>query len=327
VRSYPEYGSLSGQRLDHMLAADDGEPSAKHDPRDFALWKEHKPTEPESASWPTPWGVGRPGWHLECSAMVGKYLGDTFDIHGGGPELIFPHHENEQAQSRAAGRGFARYWVHHALLNLSDEKMSKSLGNVIDVPHVLTLVRPVEVRYYLAAPHYRSEIDYSEESLREAALAYRRVENFVRRAADRLGAESAPTDGELPAAFVAAMDDDIGTPKAVAVIHDAVREGNAALAADDVEPAGRALASVRAMLDVLGIDPLSAQWSDQGGQAEEYESVVDSLVSLALDQRQAARTRRDFAAADAIRDQLKQAGILVEDTPHGPRWTLAEDRG
>jgi cysteinyl-tRNA synthetase len=322
VASYPEYGALSGQRFDHMQAAEDGDNSLKRDPRDFALWKRHKPAEPDTAAWETPWGVGRPGWHLECSAMAGKYLGDAFDIHGGGTELIFPHHENEITQSRAANRDFANFWVHHALLNLAGEKMAKSLGNVLSVPETLTRVRPAELRYYLAAPHYRSTIDFSEESLQEAALAYRRVEGFVQRATERVGVTD-PAAATLPPAFVAAMDDDLGTPKAFGAVHDTVREGNQALADGDDEAARAALGSVRAMLSVLGLDPQGGQWAG-AGRASDLHGVVDSLIAVALDQRQAARGRKDYAASDAIRDQLKQAGILVEDTPHGPRWTLSD---
>jgi cysteinyl-tRNA synthetase len=248
--------------------------------------------------------------------MCWRYLGDEFDIHGGGLDLMFPHHENEIAQSHAAGLGFARYWVHHALLNLGAAKMSKSLGNVIALDALVEAgLRPVEVRYYLSAPHYRSTIDYSEDALREAAAAYRRIENFVQRAAERSGpGELAP----LPAAFVEAMDDDLNTSRALSIVHDVVREGNAALATGD---AADALASVRGMLDVLGLDPLSPQWSSAGG-GDDLTKAVDGLVALALEQRAAARARKDWAAADTVRDQLRQAGIVVEDTPAGPRWTL-----
>ncbi len=318
VLSYPEYGALSGQRVDHMKQPEDA--GHKRDPRDFALWKAFKSTEPASASWQTPWGVGRPGWHLECSAMAGKYLGDAFDIHGGGTDLVFPHHENEIAQSRAAGLGFAQFWPHHALLNLGGEKMSKSVGNTLGVPSVLERVRAPELRYYLAASHYRSIIDFSEESLQEAALAYRRVEGFVQRAAERVGPGE---PGVIHAEFAAAMDDDLGTPKALATLHDVLREGNQALSSGNDEAARGALASVRGMLGVLGLDPLDPVWTGTGGTGD-LHGVVDSLVAVALEQRQAARQRKDYPASDAIRDQLKQAGILVEDTPHGPRWTLSD---
>jgi cysteinyl-tRNA synthetase len=328
VRSWPRYGELSGQRVDHMLAAGDtdGEEN-KRDPRDFALWKGIKPGEP---SWETPWGPGRPGWHLECSAMSTKYLGETFDIHGGGLDLLFPHHENEQAQSRSAGDGFARYWLHNGLVRVGGEKMSKSLGNSLLVDNLILTVRPVELRYYLGQAHYRSEIDYSPEALGEAATAYRRIEGFVTRAAETLDgtAEGAPagpaTQGSLPAPFAAAMDDDLAVPQALAVVHEAVRDGNGALAAGDAAGIAKRLAEVRAMLGVLGLDPLAAPWAAGPGGAAggDLRPVVDALVSVALEQRQAARQRKDYAAADVIRDRLQDAGVLVEDTPRGPRWEL-----
>jgi cysteinyl-tRNA synthetase len=333
VRSLADYGALSGQRPDAMQPSEDGPERAKRDPRDFALWKGAKADEPVEARWPSPWGAGRPGWHIECSAMCWRYLGEEFDIHGGGLDLIFPHHENEVAQSHAAGLGFARYWVHHGLLNLGAVKMSKSIGNVISLDALLAAgLRPAEVRYYLSAPHYRSTIDYSEESLREAAAGYRRIEGFVRRAAERLGAAAerlgaaaerlgAGVPGPAPAEFVEAMDDDLNTSRALASVHDAVRDGNAALAAGDDRTAAAALGSVRGMLAVLGLDPLDPQWTDSGA-ATALTTTVDALVSLALEQRAAARARKDWPAADAVRDQLRQAGIVVEDTPDGPRWTL-----
>jgi cysteinyl-tRNA synthetase len=320
VRSLPGYGALSGQRLDHMRAAEDTEDaSAKRDPHDFALWKAAKPGEP---LWPTPWGPGRPGWHLECSAMSTKYLGATFDIHGGGLDLLFPHHENEMAQSHAAGDAFARYWVHNALVRIGGEKMSKSLGNSLLIDEITKTVRPVELRYYLGQAHYRSEIAYSPGALAEAATSYRRIEGFVTRATEILAAEPAAAElTSLPAAFTAAMDDDLGVPQALAVVHEAVRDGNAALAAGDESGTAKRLVEVRAMLGVLGLDPLAEPWAGRPGD-DSLRPVVDALVQVALDQRQAARQRRDFAAADAIRDELQEAGVLVEDTPRGPRWEL-----
>ncbi|HEX6500706.1 MAG TPA: cysteine--tRNA ligase [Micromonosporaceae bacterium] len=319
VASYPEYGGLSGQKPDAVQPSEDGDARGKRDPRDFALWKGEKPDEPRDAYWPSPWGRGRPGWHIECSAMCRKYLGDEFDIHGGGADLVFPHHENEAAQSRAAGLGFARYWVHHGLLNLGTSKMSKSVGNVIDLAAVEGLgIRPVELRYYLSTPHYRSTIDYSEEALREAAVGYQRIEGFLTRAAERVGVLD---PGPLPDEFVEAMDDDLNTSRAIAAVHQAVRDGNAALAAGDDAGTGQAFAVVRAMLDVFGLDPFVAPWAEQEA-GEDLRSTVDALVTLALEQRAQARARKDWAAADAVRDQLKQAGVVVEDTPHGPRWTI-----
>jgi cysteinyl-tRNA synthetase len=326
VSSCDRYGALSGQRPEHMRAADDIEgENAKRDPRDFALWKGHKPGEP---FWDTPWGPGRPGWHLECSAMATKYLGATFDIHGGGLDLLFPHHENELAQSRAAGDGFARYWLHNGLVRLGGEKMSKSLGNSLLVDAMVTQVRPVELRYYLGQVHYRSDIEYSLEALNEAGAAYRRIEGFVGRATEGAGTATDPTAldalplaSSLPDAFVAAMDDDLAVPEALAVVHEAVTEGNTALAAGDQAGAAKHAESVRAMLAGLGLDPLAAPWATAGDSG--LRDVVEALVSVALDQREAARARKDYAAADAIRNQLHAAGIVVEDTPAGPRWELA----
>jgi len=326
VRSFPGYGSLTGQRLDDLQSAGDTETDdRKRDPRDFALWKAHKEGEPETASWDTPWGRGRPGWHLECSAMVGKYLGPEFDIHGGGLDLRFPHHENELAQSCAAGDGFARYWMHNGWVTLGGEKMSKSLGNTALVDEVVQRVRPVELRYYLVAPHYRSMIEFTDAALDEAAAGYRRIESFVKRAAERVGAVGMDSDGgtvdpTIPDAFRAALDDDLGTPAAIAAVHDAVRDGNTALAEDDDAATAAALGAVRGMLGVLGLDPLDPQWDT--GSDDRLAQATDGLVALALEQRQAARARKDFAAADAIRDQLTTLGVSVEDTPHGPRWEL-----
>jgi len=295
VAALPSYGSLSGQKIDEMHPAGDSAGDArKHDPRDFALWKGHKPDEPATASWPTPWGRGRPGWHLECSAMATKYLGPTFDIHGGGLDLVFPHHENELAQSVGAGDAFARYWVHNGMVNLSGAKMSKSVGNTVLASEIVKQWRPVEVRYYLGASHYRSNIEFSPETLDEAATAYRRIENFVQ----RVEGPSEPA-AELPAAFVEAMNDDLGVSTALGVIHSRVRDGNHALDESDAEAAQAALADVVAMTSVLGISPL--QWADSGSSSD-LVSTVDSLVRVALDQRAQARARKDFDTSDAIRD-------------------------
>ena len=254
--------------------------------------------------------------------MSTKYLGSTFDIHGGGLDLVFPHHENERAQSHAAGDGFARYWVHNGLVRIGGEKMSKSLGNSLLIDALITTVRPVELRYYLGQAHYRSEIDYSPEALAEAVTAYRRIEGFVIRATEVLAADAvAAGQTSPPGPFAAAMDDDLGVPQALAVLHEHLRDGNAALAAGDESGTAKRLAETRAMLGVLGLDPLTEPWAGvQGG--ESLRPVVDALVRVALDQRQAARQRKDFASADAIRDELQRAGVVVEDTPRGPRWEL-----
>ncbi|HJQ07107.1 MAG TPA: cysteine--tRNA ligase [Nocardioides sp.] len=314
VRSWPAYGELTHQGVDDMEAAADADPRGKRDPRDFALWKGRKSSEPETASWPSPWGRGRPGWHIECSAMAGKYLGPSFDIHGGGLDLRFPHHENEQAQSRAAGRPFASYWMHNAWITTAGEKMSKSLGNSLTIPSVLETYRGIELRYYLVAAHYRSHVEFSFEALDEAAAAFRRIVGFLERVGDA-------TATALPDAFVAAMDDDLGTPGAVAVLHDTVREGNRLLAAgEDVTAVAGA---VVAMLDVLGLDPADPAWGPAKGADEGLTHAVDALVRGLLDQRAAARAAKDWAAADAVRDQLKAAGIEITDTPDGPKWSLS----
>ncbi|OEV10024.1 cysteinyl-tRNA synthetase [Streptomyces sp. Amel2xB2] len=320
VHSYDGYLQLSNQELDNLLQPEGEGETGKRDPRDFAMWKSAKPGEP---SWETPWGRGRPGWHLECSAMAHKYLGSSFDLHGGGVDLVFPHHENEIAQSKAYGDEFARYWAHNAWVTMSGEKMSKSLGNSVLVSEMVKHWRPIVLRYYLGSPHYRSTIEYSEESLREAEVAFGRIEGFVQRAAELVG-EVAPA-AEIPAAFAEAMDDDFAVPQALAVVHTTVRQGNAAMGEDDKEATARAFADVRAMLGILGLDPLDARWqstAEAAGRGGELREAVDSLVRLVLDQRQAARERKDYATADAIRDELKQAGLVIEDTPSGPRWEL-----
>jgi cysteinyl-tRNA synthetase len=308
VRSWPSYGELTRQKVDDMEAAEDADPRGKRDPRDFALWKGRKESEPPTASWPSPWGRGRPGWHIECSAMAGKYLGPAFDIHGGGVDLRFPHHENEQAQSRAAGHAFASYWMHNAWITTAGEKMSKSLGNSLTIPAVLERYRGIELRFYVVAAHYRSHVEFSFEALDEAAAGFRRIEGFLERAGDVAA-------GELPEAFVAAMDDDLGTPAAVAVIYDTVRDGNKA---DDPAPYA---AQVLAMLDVLGLSPADPAWGGSGDD-QKLVDAVDVLVAGLLEQRAEARASKDFATADTIRDRIKAAGIEVEDTPDGPKWSL-----
>ncbi|MBU7597124.1 cysteine--tRNA ligase [Streptomyces sp. P38-E01] len=320
VRSCPNYLSLSNQELDNLRQpAGEGE-TGKRDPRDFAMWKATKPGEPY---WDTPWGPGRPGWHLECSAMAHKYLGAAFDIHGGGVDLVFPHHENEIAQSTAYGDDFAAYWLHNAWVTMSGEKMSKSLGNSVLISEMVKRWRPIVLRYYLGTPHYRSMIEYSEESLREAETAFARIEGFLHRAVEQAG--PVEPDAEVPAEFAAAMDEDFGVPQALAVVHNTVRQGNAALSAEDKDGVLRALGELRAMLGVLGLDPLDESWGSAGGErGEELTGVVDALVRLLLDQRQAARARKDFATADAIRDELQNSGLVIEDTPSGPRWELGQ---
>ncbi len=322
VQSWPQYGELTRQGIDDMAAAEDADPRGKRDPRDFALWKGwKKDSEPETAAWPSPWGPGRPGWHIECSAMAGKYLGPAFDIHGGGVDLRFPHHENEQAQSRAAGRPFATYWMHNAWITTAGEKMSKSLGNSLTIPAVLEKYRGIELRYYLVAAHYRSHVEFSFEALDEAAAGFRRIEHYLDRATDVLGGIGA---GGMPCAdFVNAMNDDLGTPAAVAAIHEVVREGNKLLGAGDSPALRGNAASVVAMLGVLGLDPADPAWHTHGGgDQERLLSVVDALVAGVIAERSEARVAKDFARADALRDRLTKAGVQLEDTPDGPKWSL-----
>jgi cysteinyl-tRNA synthetase len=325
VRSWPAYGELTHQDLDDMAPATDAEPRAKKDPRDFALWKGAKPDEPASATWSTPYGDGRPGWHLECSAMARKYLGDTFDIHGGGVDLRFPHHENEQAQSRAAGLGFARYWMHNGWLTLGGEKMSKSLGNSMIVSHLVQNVRPIVLRYFLGSTHYRSTLEYHEDSLQEAEAALERIEGFLRRAAPEEGWLVAGRD--YPPAFAEALDDDLNVSGALAVVHETVTAGNKALDEGDDESARAAFRAVVSMTGVLGINPLDAQWRSGGSEDDATSAALGSLVEAELAARAHARSARDYATADAVRDRLAEAGIEVEDTPAGPRWTVARSNG
>ncbi|WP_370617649.1 cysteine--tRNA ligase [Mumia sp. Pv 4-285] len=329
VRSWADYGELSNQKVDDMRDAEDADPRGKRDPRDFALWKGHKEGEPETASWASPWGRGRPGWHIECSAMAAKYLGDEFDIHGGGIDLRFPHHENELAQARAAGMPFARSWMHNQLVRIGGEKMSKSVGNSLLVSEVVKRFRPIDVRYYLVAAHYRSVIDYTEESLAEAATTFQRIEGFVRRATEATGAATDLVElgGAVTPGFAAALDDDLAVPTALAQVQELVREGNKQLAAGESERFAlvSTLASVRRMLDVLGLDPFAAQWADGADGSGAERKALGTLIDALLEQRTAARAEKDFATADRVRDQLKAAGVEVEDTPAGPRWSVGGD--
>ncbi|MCK0438618.1 cysteine--tRNA ligase [Gordonia alkaliphila] len=317
VRSLPEYGSLSGHKLDDVHQGESAG-TGKRDPRDFTLWKSAKPGEP---SWPTPWGDGRPGWHLECSAMATSLLGAEFDIHCGGMDLIFPHHENEIAQSHGAGDGFAQYWLHNGWVTMSGEKMSKSLGNVVSIPEMLKKVRPVELRYYLGSAHYRSMLEYSDGALHEAAAGYRRVESFVHRVVDRVGDVEI---GQVPSEFAAALDDDLGVPAALAVVHNAVREGNTALEAGDGEKARAIAGQVRAMLGILGTDPLDPHWHTAGADDEAATAALDVLIGAELERRAAARAAKDWAVADEVRDRLAAAGVTVTDTPDGAQWALEQ---
>ena len=309
VKKVKDYLSLSNQKLDDLLVADDADLKFKKDPKDFALWKAAKKGEP---SWPTPWGDGRPGWHIECSAMAHAYLGESFDIHGGGLDLIFPHHENEIAQSNAAGFGFANIWMHNAWVTQSGEKMSKSLGNSLQVNEILKKVRGIELRWYLGSAHYRSMLEFSFEALAESATAFRRIEAFLSRAESILGKEA-----ELLIAdeFAKAMNDDLAVPQALAFIAESMRIGNSA--AEDKKIIAKTAGEIRGALSVLGCDPKDEAFA----ATQSNNDAIDGLIKLALEQREAARLRKDFVAADQIRDQISSLGITVEDTTNGPRWS------
>ncbi|PYY34731.1 cysteine--tRNA ligase [Curtobacterium sp. MCBD17_030] len=319
--SWPEYGALTRQRRDDMVDATDADPRGKRDARDFALWKGSKAGEPSTASWDSPWGAGRPGWHIECSAMSRRYLGPAFDIHGGGLDLRFPHHENELAQSTAAGDAFASYWLHNGLVSVAGQKMSKSLGNSIFAADFLESARPVVVRYFLGAAHYRSTIDHHDGSLAEAEAALDRIDGFLSRAATRLEGVRLSDAPAVPQGFADAMDDDLAVPQALAVLHETVRSGNAALDADDAEALGVAYHQVAAMVEVLGIDPRAPHWS--GGGHDTSAAPLAALVERLVQERADARAARDFATADRVRDDLAGAGITIEDTPSGTRWSIA----
>ncbi|WP_062077879.1 cysteine--tRNA ligase [Demequina globuliformis] len=326
VRSYDEYGALTRQALDDLTPAPDAPEDDKRDPRDFALWKATKAGDPDTAAWASPWGKGRPGWHIECSAMARRFLGDTFDIHGGGLDLRFPHHENEQAQSRGAGYGFANLWMHSAWVTQSGAKMSKSLGNGLLVSEVLSRYPAAALRLALAQVHYRSMLEYSEKTLEDATATWGRLAGFVQRASDRVGAltDAQVRAAELPEPFVAAMDDDLSIPRALAHVHETVRSGNAALTQDDDAAVAASLLSVRAMLDVLGLDPASECWAQTDTGASAAMTALDSLVRADIDARAAARAAKDWATADEIRDRLGAAGIVIEDGADGARWSLQD---
>lgn len=327
VRSWSKYGALTRQNIDDMQAAADADPRGKRDPRDFALWKGSKEGEPATASWASPWGAGRPGWHLECSAMVTKYLGTEFDIHGGGLDLRFPHHENEMAQSQAAGHGFANFWMHNGMVTYEGEKMSKSIGNTISPTEMLKLASPRVVRYYLGQAHYRSILDYRPTSLQEAAAAVERIDGFLAKAVARFGTDFGfvagdygPSTGSVEA-FYAAMDDDLNVPRALAALHETVRAGNTALADGDDDSARKAMYAVVIMTDVLGLNAVAGSEKASTREAEALAVLVEAQLAA----RATARAGKDWAASDAIRDTLNEAGVVVEDGPDGATWSLKRD--
>ena len=309
VRKLKEYLTLSNQKLDDLQSSEDSDSTYKKDPRDFALWKAAKKGDP---AWPTPWGAGRPGWHLECSAMAHAYLGEAFDIHGGGLDLIFPHHENEIAQSNAAGYKFANTWMHNAWVTTSGEKMSKSLGNSLQVVEILKKVRGIELRWYLGSAHYRSMLEFSFEALAESATAFKRIEAFLSRAESVIGKE---IEIVIADEFAAAMNDDLAVPQGLAFIAESMRIGNSA--GDDKKVLAKTAGEIRGALSILGCDPKDAAFAKD----KSNDAAMDGLIKLALAQREAARERKDFKAADDIRDQIASLGITVEDTTNGPRWS------
>ena len=319
VRKLSSYLTLSRQKLDDLQPAADADEVNKKDPRDFALWKGAKAGEP---SWPTPWGPGRPGWHLECSAMAHAYLGETFDIHGGGLDLVFPHHENEIAQSESAGYGFAKRWMHNAWVTQSGEKMSKSLGNTLQVAEILKRVRGIELRWYLGSAHYRSMLEYSEAALDESATAFRRIEAFLHRSVEIIGALPTPV---ISSVFADAMNDDLAVPTALASISESLRTGNTAITDGNKALIAQSANEIRGALEVLGCDPFDAAFAQSGG--EDLTGALDGVIQLALTQRAAARERKDFAASDQIRDGLSALGITIEDTAQGPRWSISRSEG
>jgi len=316
VRKLKRYLTLSRQHVDDLQPATDTDERSKRDVRDFALWKAAKPGEP---SWPTPWGAGRPGWHLECSAMAHAYLGESFDIHGGGLDLVFPHHENEIAQSEAAGYGFAKRWLHNAWVTQSGEKMSKSLGNSLQVEVILQKVRPIELRWYLGGAHYRSMLEYSEGALAESAVAFGRIENFLKRATEILGKTPAIA---MSAAFTDAMNDDLAVPAGLASISENLRLGNQAITENDRGAIELNASEIRGALSILGCDPFDSNFVGQA--PSDLTQAMDGVIQLALKERAAARERKDFAASDSIRDGLLALGITIEDTAQGPRWSIME---
>ena len=324
---WKDYGELTNQKQDDLVDTEETELRGKQDRRDFALWKAVKSGEPESAFWNSEFGKGRPGWHIECSAMSVKYLGTSFDIHGGGLDLRFPHHENELAQSKAAGHEFANFWLHNGLVNVAGQKMSKSLGNSILVSDVLTSGNALALRYYLGSANYRSVLDFNEGVLEEAESALERISSFMQRARRRLEdtkfwVETNRVDLAFPEKFTESMDDDLNLPAALAVLHETVRAGNTALDEEQLQDAFDAYAHAFAIVTVLDINPEDSFWQ-QSGSASEAMEALDGLVSSLISQRNSARENKDFATSDLIRDQLKAVGVVLEDSSDTTHWSLS----
>jgi cysteinyl-tRNA synthetase len=313
VRAFDGYGKLSGRRPDELRAGARVAPDErKRDALDFVLWKAAKPGEPQ---WNSPWGPGRPGWHIECSAMSTRYLGAGFDIHMGGIDLQFPHHENEIAQWEAGtGTPFARMWVHNGLLTLDKAKMSKSVGNIISLAEATDRYGAGTVRLFFLRAHYRSPIDFSEARLEESAAAFERLTAFVR-GTEHLTPERSAAADEARTAFRAAMDDDLATPRALAGLFDLVASGNQDLEAGRDGAAAAARATVVELAGVLGFDLAQSAAADH--------ALIDGLIGELLELRADAREQRDFATADRIRERLSKLGVEIEDTRDGTRWHQA----
>ena len=333
VERFEDYGKLSGRSLEDMRAGERVEPNAaKRHPMDFALWKAAKEGEP---SWSSPWGPGRPGWHIECSVMSTKYLGMGFDIHGGASDLIFPHHENEIAQAEALTdtKPFVGHWMHAGLVQMGSEKMSKSLGNFVLARDALEHFSGEVVRYWALAGSYRSQITFSDSSMNDAAQAYERWKTFLSSARHALGDEMPEPDpdvrrsdaqtGEFASGyiqrFIDAMDDDFNSAEAFAVVHELVKEGNKVLDAaqrGEAEPKAELLELVKDFHEITGV--LSFGFSEEAANSE----LIGGLVEYLLELRDKAREEKVFARADEIRDRLQDMGVIIEDTPAGPRWRV-----
>ena len=309
--SWPSYGELTNQKLENMEGEEDATFGRKS-PNDFALFKAHKADEPESAAWKTPWGLARPGWHIECSAMAKHFLGESFDIHGGGLDLRFPHHENELAQSRAAGDSFANFWLHNALITINGQKMSKSLGNGVSVQDLEKAGSWGAIRYWLLSAQYRSNLDYSESSIRDAQAALDRITGFLKRTTNTKQIE---IDNQyLPPEFAEAMDSDLNVPGALAVIHERVRAGNTAFDSNDQEALKLCVEQVKAMVHVLG---LTFAYQERR-ISEELTNQVNDLIQ----QRNAAKKAKDFARADQIRLELEEMGVTLKDMKDITMWSF-----
>jgi len=306
--SWSEYGELTNQKLENMEGESENT-FGKRSVHDFALFKAHKEGEPESAAWNTPWGKARPGWHIECSAMAKHFLGESFDIHGGGLDLRFPHHENELAQSRANGDAFANFWFHNALVTIQGQKMSKSLGNGVSVEQLLEAGSWSAIRYWLSSSQYRSNLDYTPTSLSDAQSALDRISGFIKRAKLQTSSVTVP----FPESFVAAMNSDLNVPGAIAVVHETVRAGNTALDSNEIETVTTCLSQVVQMVEVLGL---------MLEEAKEIDPALTQKIQELISLRAEAKASKDFAKADQIRDELTTLGVTLEDLPNQTIWSI-----